>query len=305
MNSPSTESVSGNTPRGRFSLRTACVAMLVGAAATGCGVVALEAELRIASKADYDHYFYNVPSDEIASAERIDENIERLAGPGWQQAKAKLFCSGREAMVRLINNMDRAEPTRVGLISVPGRQVPERATAWPLGAVVYSVLVEFVGAYTDYEGPIPSADKAQWETWLKRQRGLKFKRPIDTAPKYVRQQFVANEIAMQSRFGNVRAKAKKAEAEAARARKKAQQERAAAERKRKADAKARRAEAQKAAAKEAAEKKAAKRDDARRAAAEEKAKKEAEAREKEPPREEPKPKEEPKRSRRSRRRRRD
>jgi hypothetical protein len=238
------------------TLRIAGMALAVGAALAGCGGSNLEAYLQIAPNADYDHYFYDIPKTDAALNAMIDRNIERLAGPSWERAKEYLFSSGKPAILRLIANLERTEPTHLGLISQPGRAVPEKALEWKLGDVVYSVLVEFIGSYTDYSseemGPIPSKDIGEWDKWYsKRQRDLNVKQPIDTAPKYVREQFREVELALKSRFVDVRDQAKKAEDKAAKNRKAQQKKQKKIEQDRKARAEAHRKKVQaEAAAKE-------------------------------------------------------
>ena len=301
MKSPSTRPVS------RRMTRIAGIGIALGAALAGCVSRSLVAETEIASDADYDHYFYNVPGEDVASLERIKQNIERLGGPAWEQAKNELFYAGKQAIEELIRNLDRTDPTHVGLRSMPGRAVPEKTEEWLLGDVVYAVLAEFIGSYTDYEGQIPPADKTEWERWFgKQHRSLNVKAEIDTAPKYVREQFVAVQLALESRFVDVREKAKRAEAKASRDRREEQQKQAQREKRRRAEAKERRAKAKAEAEKEAAERKAEekrakkeKEKETYRSSKEKVEEKEREA--KEPPPEEPE--EEPKRSRRSRRRR--
>jgi hypothetical protein len=190
-------------------------AILLVVVAAGCGKEARLVEANIAPDAGYDHHFYSEPdSTETPSKELLAETIERLAGPAWAQARDELVSYGRPAVVALIENLDRTEPTQVTVRTLPGHSIPERTLTWPLGRVVYAVLLDFIGSYSTYDGRLPPSDKAAWEDWWRRNRkAIDLRNAAQCAPEYVLTQLDAIRQARSTRYSTKLAKAvKRAEA---------------------------------------------------------------------------------------------
>jgi hypothetical protein len=256
-----------------------CIASLALAFLSGCGGGGRSGQVFISPQADYDYYFYAEVGDEKKpNREEILEVIDRLAGPGWATARKEILAYGKPAIHELIECLDRTEPTQVTVRALPGHSVPERMLTWPLGSVVYSVLVDFIGGYSDYDGALPPADKAEWQRWWHRNhKNLDVRTEMHKAPDYVRQQMEAARIARSTRFTRKISEAtKRKQKERAR---KAEESRKREEEKRmrRAEQERKRREARDTAMKEKAEAVAAKQKAAAEKAAARKAAKEAEA----------------------------
>lgn len=199
---------SGGMGRGIFQAGVC----LTGALAVGLGCAAggVRASSRgvvdVAQQASYDHHFYSEVEEfaKLPEAERkaqIEQEIERLAGPAWKEARSKLFTMGKDAIELLIKNIERTEPTEAMLYSLPGRAVKEKLDIWPLGRVVHEVLCEFVSSHTNYEGALPGFSKAEWTSWwAKNGKDLSVYSEYTRAPAYVRAQMEAARKALSARY---------------------------------------------------------------------------------------------------------
>lgn len=164
----------------------------------------------ISDQASTDYHFFSAPGlEEVSKGERaglIDREIERLGSASWESARDRLFTLGKEAIPRLIANIERTEPTQVGVRLVPGPAVPEVNDTWNFGQLVYAVLVEFVGGYTDFEGSrLPPLEKRRWEEWwVRNKKGLVVYSELNVVPKYVRKQHDAMRKDLASRFPRIK-----------------------------------------------------------------------------------------------------
>jgi len=194
------------SPGGVAALAAIAVAAAsLGSGCAGGGRSGARATVEIAQQASYDHHFYSEPGEfaKLSEAERralIETEIERLAGPAWETARARLFTMGREAIGLLIKNLDRTEPTEAALRSLPGRAVKDKADTWTLGQVVYAVLCEFVGCHTNYASQLPRFDKAEWEAWWAKNSNLTVYSDLTRAPPYVHAQMEAERKALSARY---------------------------------------------------------------------------------------------------------
>jgi hypothetical protein len=171
--------------------------------------------------ASYDHYFYvgaPGPEDmtETERLQRIDNEIERLASPAWEMARENLFKLGRHAIDRLILNLDRTEVSSASVRPVPGPTLPEQQQTWPMGYVVYTVLVDFIGGYSNYVGTdLPGFNKRDWRDWWSDNSGdIVVYEAESTAPHYVRVQLAEAREALSSRFATISAAARERESAA-------------------------------------------------------------------------------------------
>ena len=210
---------------GREALRRPTLAALVAAAAAailagaGCGARgAPKGILAVADEASTDYHFFSVPRQGEAQSpagsrggrgreELIEMEIERLGSASWESARDRLFKLGKEVIPRLFANIERTEPTQVGVRLVPGPAVPERNDTWTFGQLAYAVLVEFVGGYTNYEGStLPPLDKRAWEEWwVKNKKNLEAYSDLGAVPEYVRKQQEAAREELALRFPNIEA----------------------------------------------------------------------------------------------------
>jgi flagellar biosynthesis GTPase FlhF len=192
---------------------SAWLVALVGSAAivAGCGAgTRARSFMAVSEKAPTDYHFFGIPKPEKMSkgarAELIDVEIERLATASWESARERLFTLGKEAIPKLFANIERNEPTEVGFRLVPGPSLHERTPTWTLGQVVHSVLVDFVGSYTNYAGStLPPLERSRWEKWwLQNRKRLVVYTEIDAVPEYVRKQQAAMQKELARRFPHIK-----------------------------------------------------------------------------------------------------
>jgi len=192
---------------------SAWLVALVGPAAivAGCGAGLRGARfMAVSEEASTDYHFFGTPRPEKMSkgerAELIDVEIERLATASWESARERLFTLGKEAIPRLFANIERNEPTEVGFRLLPGPSLHEKTPTWNLGQVVHSVLVDFVGSYTNYAGSaLPPLERSRWEKWwLQNRKRLVVYTEIDAVPEYVRKQQEAMRKDLARRFPGIK-----------------------------------------------------------------------------------------------------
>jgi hypothetical protein len=172
------------------------VAGLVGviAVVAGCGGPKVTSGPTFLDMVEYDHYFFDDPATTKSSVkvhpDVIKAEIERLAAPSWQIARANILAAGKDAIPILIANADRPEPTHVSLRPAPGHSMPEARATWTLGQVTCSVLGDMVGNYGSFDGTrLPSANKAAWEQWWRANRKkIAVYTEEGTVPAHVRKQ---------------------------------------------------------------------------------------------------------------------
>jgi len=190
------------------------VAGLVAVAA-GCGGAIVAGGPVYLEAVEYDHYFYDdarsVGKTDIASAEALSNEIERLATTSWRIARANLIAAGKDAVPLLIANLDRPERTHVSLRPVPGPTTPEPHASWTLGQVAGSVLTELVGDYGNAAGSdLPPVDKQGWEAWWRANRRNFVAYTAEGAvPQHVREQKAAEQAKMQEKYPDLDATVKK------------------------------------------------------------------------------------------------
>lgn len=192
---------------------SAWLVALVGSAAivAGCGAGTRAARfMAVSEEASTDYHFFGIPRPEKMSkgerSELIDVEIERLATASWESARERLFTLGKEAIPKLFANIERNEPTEVGFRLVPGPSLHEKIPTWNLGQVVHSVLVDFVGSYTNYAGSeLPPLERSKWENWwVQNRKRLVVYSEIDAVPEYVRKQQAAMRKELARRFPHIK-----------------------------------------------------------------------------------------------------
>ncbi|MHC5057433.1 MAG: hypothetical protein ACYTKD_22390 [Planctomycetota bacterium] len=187
--------------------RGAPAVALFGAAAVlaGCGGTRTAGGPLFLEMVEYDHYFFDDLASTEGRSEAVKEEIERLATTSWRAARANIIEAGKDAIPRLIANMDRPELTHIPLRPVPGPTMPEARPTWTLGQVSYSVLRDLVGDYGNFKGAkLPPPEKAVWEGWWqKNKKGFVAYTKEGTIPPHVRKQKEAIVTEIEDRYRSV------------------------------------------------------------------------------------------------------
>ena len=147
---------------------------LVAISLSGCGGIA-QKEVRQAydvvelAETDRDMAFEMLkPEERLTPWERqviLAFQVKRLGGAGWREAHQTLVAMGKDSIPILIQALDRKDPVHHELKPRYGAQSHQPKRVFTLGEMAYQVLVDIVGHYSNYKGPVPSHSRPQWERW--------------------------------------------------------------------------------------------------------------------------------------------
>ena len=94
--------------------------------------------------------------------------VERLTGPGWEDAWLRLRQAGRFAIEPLIAVLDDRRPASATVTALPGLISPGDRLFLTRAEVAYALLKEIVGSYSNYKGDLPPLHRKAWEQWWRR-----------------------------------------------------------------------------------------------------------------------------------------
>lgn len=111
----------------------------------------------------------NLSRQALVQDSKLRSAVQKLATPGWREARVELIGAGKAAVPYLIEAIGGGEASNpVPAYSLGGHTKFDTGRASrqrSLAEVATEVLTQLVKTHSDYKGDIPTMDQRAWQTW--------------------------------------------------------------------------------------------------------------------------------------------